>query len=183
VTAGPCVWAVSAASSAIPNLPGGQVALTAPFRLIAGVRFASFRVCRGWLEQKAGLFDATADANCQSAGWNTGAWTPLLPDVEDLQIAYLYQDGLTGNASAATQLATIGNIPVQGVPANVRDVTRVIGFRVTVTARSSTEVVGEGKRLNIRPAAEDHAAGTAETLFYYHQVSAASMLRNRAPQS
>lgn len=183
VNPGPCFWTVSSPANATPNLPGGQRNLTVPFRLLAGVRFVSFRVCQGWLEQKAGLFDATADANCQSAGWNTGAWTPLLPDVEDLQIAYLFQSGTTGNASAATQLATIANIPVQGLPANALDVTRIIGFRVTVTARSSTEVVGEGKRLNIRPAAEDHAAGTAETLFYYHQVSAASMLRNRAPQS
>ncbi len=37
--------------------------------------------------------------------------------------------------------------------------------------------------MNVRPAAEDNAEGTTETLFYYHQVSAAAMLRNRAPQS
>jgi len=179
----PCLWTVGAATSDTPNMPGGTTTPQIPFRLLAGVRFVSFRVCQGWLEQKNGMFDATADANCTGAGWNTGAWTPLLPDVEDVQIAYLYNSGLWGNSTAATRLPTVNNVPVQGVLADASNVTRIIGFRVTVTTRSSTEVIGEGKRLSIRPAAEDNAAGTTETLFYYHQVSAAAMLRNRAPQS
>jgi hypothetical protein len=183
VTAGPCLWTLSAPSNATPNLPGGRVNLTPPFRLIAGVRFVSYRVCRGWLEQKNGMLDATADANCTGAGWDQGAWTPLLPNIDDLQIAYLFSGGATGNSSTTTRLATIANIPVQGVPANALDATRIVGFRVSVTARSSTEVIGEGKIMNVRPALEDNDAGTTETLFYYHQVSAAAMLRNRAPQS
>ncbi|MGE5235714.1 MAG: PilW family protein [Acidobacteriota bacterium] len=182
VPTGPCMHVVSNPGGSAVNLPGGQRNLTWPIHMNAGVRFISFRVCQGWLEQRAGMFDATVDNNCTAAGWNQAPWTPLLPGVVDLQVAYLFRDGSMHNNTAATLLTTVANVPAQGAPAQAVDATNVLGFRVSVTARSATEVTLQGKIPEVQPALEDHVAGTVQTQFYYFPVSAMAMLRNRVPQ-
>jgi type II secretory pathway pseudopilin PulG len=184
---GPCMFVVSNPGSSALNLPGGQRDLQRPVSMLAGVRFIALRVCRGWLEQKQGIFDPTADgaggANaCDSAGWNQPPWTPLLPNIEDLQIAYSFSSGNIFNNLAGNRMNTVNNVPMQGTT-NALDATAVLGFRVSVTARSSAEVELEGKVPEVRPALEDRAAGTAQTRFYYYPVSAGAMIRNRTPQS
>lgn len=195
----PCFKVQAQPSDAAALNPPGGVRLSPGFNaLVAGTQFTTLRVCRGWLEQKTGSpFDPAADANCDAlpAGaefpaWEAKAgWSPLLPNVEDLQIAYLYLNGEVWNSPARTLSGTEGC--TDGVPlatsdaaTNVYDVSNVVGFRITVTARSSVAVVGGGKQPQPPPSAEDHdtTAAPADTYFRY-QVSSTVLLRNRAAGS
>jgi type II secretory pathway pseudopilin PulG len=198
----PCVQ-VSADPDNSLGPPGGATTLASGSKpyLIVGTRFVSLRVCNGWLEQKSGLFDPVADANCPAlaAGMefpqqpphdpSTG-WSPLLPNVEDFQIAYTFRTGDTRNGPGATLSATEGcndGVPsANATPAtlNVYDARAVLSIRITVTARSSTPVLGGGKMSFRQPVAEDHDPTTAPNDTYYrYQVSAVALLRNRATRS
>jgi type II secretory pathway pseudopilin PulG len=161
---------------AVNVTPGNSMAISAPsatalspnYVLKAGVLFSSFRVKGGQLQQKTGLFlPATPDAG----------FTPLLDNVEDFQVAYIYSDGSIWNSAAQT-LATTNRVPPQGTT-NATDVVNVIGLRITVVARSSELPVTILSRARYnRPAAENHAAG-AKDRFYHYRMTATVMLRNR----
>lgn len=170
------------------NPPGGEPSLAPPVFLCPGMRFFSFRVRRDGngvlnLEQKAGLFDPDTD--------NPGvAFTPIMPDVEDFQVAYLYSvspDGSgrtvfnTWDGAADVQIdddpgqpTGSGGVPYQGT-GSLWDVANVAGLRISITARSAPLrfetrkiSVRSGARTvtNARPRSEDRAEalpGDADT--------------------
>lgn len=195
----PCMAVIAHPGATAYNAPGGLRTLTPTMYLYAGVHYAAFRVCNGWLEQKDGIFDPATDTNCPvlapgaefPAYTTKDKWSPLLPNVEDLQFAYIFTDGTVWNSPAGTLSAATGGVspPVAGVPVAVAganpprfDVLHVIGVRVTVTARSSTPVIiGGGKIAEPQPVAEDHDPGLVLRDTYYRaQISSVAMLRNRA---
>jgi len=179
--------------------PGSPTTLANLPYLVVGTRFFSLRVCNGWLEQKNGLFDPAQDNDCDPLPAGTvefpdyvtkAGWSPLLPNVEDFQIAYTFRTGDTWNGPAVTLSATQGcnsGVPsANAAPASVNpyDARAVLGIRITVTARSSTPVLDVGKMSVRRPAAEDHDPTAAGNDTYYrYQVSAVALLRNRAMRS
>lgn len=160
---------------------GSEPTLAPPVFLCAGMRFFSFRVRRDGngvlnLEQKAGLFDPATD--------NPGnAFTPIMPDVEDFQVAYLYSQSPDGSGrtifnawdeatASAVGIPADGSIPTGsgGVPyqgtGSLWDVANVSGLRVSVTARSaplrfeSRKISvrrGNETLTNVRPRSEDRA--------------------------
>jgi len=153
------------------NPPGGQPNLNDP-NLRLGLRWVSFRVRNGWLEQKNGIFDPASD--------NPGsAFVPLLPDIEDMQVAWIYRDGTVWN-TASQQLPVgsyPGTVPAQDSAA-AYDVINVVGMRLTITAHSSSDASWEDTARFRRPAAEDRAAGTADR-FYHESSTITAMIRNR----
>ena len=171
------------------NPPGGQPTLIQPVSLAGGMRFMSFRVRRPdpndpdsipSLEQKMGLFDPTTD--------NPGtAFVPIIPDVEDFQVAYLYSQPLsaggisnrtvwnswTGSANAIIPAAPpdipgtddYNNVPPQGTE-SAWDIKHVSGIRLSITSRSAplrfesrniSVRRGSATRSNARPRSEDRA--------------------------
>ena len=158
--------------------PGNSMTIGAPLATVltpnyvlkVGVLFSSFRVKGGQLQQKSGLFlPSTPDAG----------FTPLLDNVEDLQVAYIYDDGTIWNTATQALGATpSARVPPQGT-AGARDITRVIGLRLTVVARSQELPVTILRRDKYRrPAAENHAEGALDR-FYHYRMTATIMLRNR----
>lgn len=132
----------------VVNPPGGEPDLIEPVNLAGGMRFVSFRIRRDGngipnLEQKQGLFNPGTD--------NPGtAFAPIMPDVEDLQVAYLYSqspDGTGRTVFNTYDASTNSVVLVQNVAANNRvppqgtgslwDVSRISGLRVSVTSRSA----------------------------------------------
>jgi len=154
------------------------------------VQYASFRVKNAQLQQKTDLFDpanAVSNEAAEDALFNT-----LLPDIEDLQIAYIYDDGNVYNAKSTAWsstnpgglMATTGNVPTQAGPsgaAGALDATSVIGLRVSIVARSSqiSDTWSATQNFYFRPASEDRAAGSADRRFHYRLTSTV-LLRNRA---
>ena len=71
-------------------VPASRIATLAsawtPVVLWAGVSYVSFRVRNGTLEQKNGMFDRTTDKP-------GAAFFPIMENVEDLQVAYIYGRG------------------------------------------------------------------------------------------
>jgi type II secretory pathway pseudopilin PulG len=154
-------------STAIPH-PPTAAALVQPYLLRPGVQFTSFRVKGGQLQQKTGLFlPATPDAG----------FTPLLDNVEDFQVAYVYDDGSIWNSAAQT-LGTTNGVPPQGTGGG-DDISHVVGLRLTVVARSTELPITILSRDKYsRPAAENHAAGANDRFFHY-RMTATVLLRNR----
>lgn len=166
--------------------PGGQPTLHNP--KLATVTFSSFRVKNDQLQQKTGVFDP----NNPDSGFYT-----LMDDVEDFQVAYIYNDGTIWNTAAQT-LTTPGTIPTQagtgedgGVP-TARDITNVIGLRFTIVTRSaplpvtlmkintgSASVGGPPPKGFYRPRAEDHAKSTTPDNRYHYRLTSTIMIRNR----
>ena len=200
----PCIQVVANPGSVALNAPGGQRSLTSPVTLNVGVQYTSFRVCNGWLEQKAGIFLPAVDNNCPALAAGApfppyvtkNGWSPLLPNVEDLQVAYIFGNApagtLPGNGTVANgpagTMATAAGVPVAvggSPPTNALDVLNVTAVRVTVTARSTSEatihgVAGGGKISAPQPAAEDHSPSVALTDTYYRsQITSLALLRNR----
>lgn len=154
-------------STTLPH-PPTATAIVQPYLLRVGVQFTGFRVKDGQLQQKTGLF---------LPGSPDAGFTPLLDQVEDFQVAYIYDDGQIWNSSAQT-LASTNAVPPQGT-AGARDITRVIGLRLTVVARSAELPITILSRARYnRPAAENHAAGPNDR-FYHYRMTATVMLRNR----
>lgn len=156
------------------------------------VQYATFRVKNTQLQQKADIFNPANAAASEDALFNV-----LLPDVEDLQVAYIYDNGNIYNANATAWsstnqgglMSTTGNVPEQvgpnGTPTAL-DATHVIGLRVSVTARSARIPVSMAPTRNLpfRPASEDRAAQPAPaartTCYYHYRMTSTILLRNRA---
>jgi prepilin-type N-terminal cleavage/methylation domain-containing protein len=154
------------------NPPGGQPNLSQPITMHLGPRFISLRVRNRWLEQKLGVFNPNTD--------NPGnAFQRLLPNVEDFQVAWIFNNGETRNNSAANRIPRTGAVPTQGSPADAYDAVNVTGMRVTFTARSAEAIPGEVDNRWPRPAAEDRDAAATRDQFFRYQLSATSMIRNR----
>jgi hypothetical protein len=157
------------------NPPSGRPELARPITMIGGPRFVTLRVRARWLEQKFGLFDSTVD----NPGGN---FQRLLPNVEDMQVAWIFNNGETRNSqpTTASRLTTTGQVPAQAAGApGPYDVINVAAMRITVTTRSAEPIPGEVHNRWLRPLAEDHEAATARDQFFRHQLSATSMIRNR----
>jgi len=155
------------------NPPGGQPSMVQPIHMLLGVRFHSFRVRNGSLEQKEGVFDPAAD--------NPGSrFVPVLPNVEDVQVAWIYRNGEVWNTP--TQQLPLGTYP-NGVPLqgtnDPYDVVNIVGLRVNVVSRSAQELGRDiDTRLRQRQAMEDGSGGIPDR-FYHHQVTTLAMVRNR----
>jgi prepilin-type N-terminal cleavage/methylation domain-containing protein len=171
------------------NPPGAQRELTGTFNLVLGHQFVALRVCNGWLEQKNDIFDPAADANCPDLPAGTvefppyqakAGWFPLLGNVEDMQVAYIFRDGTFGNGPGSTMTTADhvpGTIGISGF--NATDSTNVVALRITITARSSLPAFGEGK-LPLGPsAAEDRAASATTDKYFRYQVTQSVLLRSR----
>lgn len=184
----PCFQVIANPGNASLDAPGGHRDLTNPVTLIVGLQYVTLRVCNGWLEQKTGIFNVSTDNNCPALAAGApfppyvtkARWAPLLPNVEDLQFAYVFDGGNVANGPGGT-MGTGAGVPIMGIesPIDPNDIRRVIGLRVTVTARSSTPVQGQGKTPMPPPAAEDHDPGGAADFYFRCELSATSLLRNR----
>lgn len=155
---------------------GGYTGMTNP-RLIVGLRFGSLRVRNGWLEQKESFFDPTQPDQ---------GFVPVLPHVEDLQVAYIFDRAVGGagiadvvwnNDPAHTFAAAQGRVP------DATQARQVIGVRITVTGRAPQEQVGAGQQRFYRPPAENRPggeeSGEAADGFARFTVSSTALLRNR----
>ena len=187
-----------AMAGASVTIPTGHVELVAPVSLMAGVRYVSFRVRDGNLQQKQGFFDPATDAPGT-------AFSSIVADVEDLQVAYVYgaaPDSANPNVyiyNTATNAIPdpIGGVATGGVPPQAGllssatptawDIANVLGLRVSITSRSEarfttrqiSERVAETLN-NFRPAVEDRTKGTVDG-FDHYRVTTTLMIRNRTP--
>jgi prepilin-type N-terminal cleavage/methylation domain-containing protein len=165
------------------NPPGGAACNGFPLaqlnspQLVPGLRFYSLRVRNGWLEQKTGVFNPNTD--------NPGTdFVQILPNVEDLQIAYLFSNNQIRNNLTSNRLPS-GQQYVPGVSVGAGfDVLDVWAIRFTVTVRSTAEVPGGLNVNNIQPVAEDHDPKTdtpakVKDNFYHVQLTGTAALRNR----
>jgi type II secretory pathway pseudopilin PulG len=201
------------------NPPGGwRNDLVEPLTLNAGIEYTSFRVRNGALEQKTtgfdgsgvyspGIFNPACDGTTVGAGCPAIGFTPVVENVEDLQVAYVFRDGTIWN-SLGNPVAKPGAIPGQiatgsGV-APATDISNVVALRVSVIARSNPLDIGarelsggppptpaptpvaDTRRAGLyqRPALEDHAEGTVDTVatgvFDRYRLTTTLVLRNRA---
>jgi hypothetical protein len=201
---------VDTASATLPAPPHGVATFTNPVYLVAGLQVISFRVLTDSvdgipkLQQKLGLFDPSTD--------NPGtAFTNVLENVEDLQVAYVYArtaaqgaNGPVWNTASqvisATALAgsptsvlactlpeCANHVPSQAGPATAApplDIQNVIGLRFSVTGRSPLLPMGSQKLTipHFRPASEDHAAAVVSDQFDHYRATATLLLRNRIPR-
>ncbi|MGC8917225.1 MAG: type II secretion system protein [Thermoanaerobaculum sp.] len=183
----PVIWVVAnpGLSDAV-NPPGGQApnldcsAASATCWGALGVRFYTLRVRNGWLEQRQGVFDP--------ANPNQG-FVPVIPNVEDFQVAYFFRNGQVRNASPADPPGWVPPmIPAPwdaGFDINSLHAANVVALRLTVTARSNAQLpqMQEAAARFFRPAAENRPAASARDRFYHFQISVMTLLRARAPQS
>jgi hypothetical protein len=177
------------------NPPSGHPDMSACKPAIGGaIQMYCFRVKNRQLQQKAGIFDPTGQIDSTHPD-NSDAQTlfqPLLDNVEDFQVAYIFDNGQVWNREG-NRLATTGAIPEQNQPASTTtDITRVIGLRLTVVARSNQPVprVQLGRNKYPLVNAEDHvwtsvwtadAADPDRFRFFRNRLTATIMLRNRMP--
>ena len=198
-------------SASLPAPPNGAANLADPVFLVTGIQAISFRVLTDpadgvpKLQQKLGLFDPSTD--------NPGtAFVNVMENVEDLQIAYVYAQEPVGGLgtfwnTATNDLRTTGaafGAPPQAGPTAVpgpTDVTKVVGIRFSVTARSprlglgaqqltnvqSSQSLATTTSLHFRPASENHPVPMnplaptqpAYDLFDHYRATSMLMLRNR----
>ncbi len=186
--------------------PGGHTAAFAdPVFLVTGLDAFSFRVrtdARGVpnLEQKNGLFDPNSD-NPFPLTPGAAAFVPIIENVEDFQVAYLYPDG-TFWQTATADLKTGGcaecvdDVPWQAGPsaaAPVRDIANVMGLRFSIVARSRPVTFGirqmsfartgaalkAGYDRRFRPAVENRTGATTYDEFEHYRATVTVMLKNR----
>ena len=179
------------------NPPGGFHSVTCndntnPCHIMAGVQFVTFRVAPDYttgiprLEELnvAGLYNPTSTA--QFTGQND-PFTPLLDNVEDLQVAYIYRDGTIWNtsqqvlSSAPPANTYLNNVPTQGT-ANTYDAQNVVGLRISVVARSASPIPtflgGPGSKVPAVTPPENSAATYAPG-YYHYRLTATVMIQNR----
>jgi type II secretory pathway pseudopilin PulG len=185
-----------------PNGAAGDPVVGNPSYLVTGVQYFSFRIrtdaATGLpnLEQKNGLFDPLTD--------NPGtAFVPVIENVEDLQVAYMYRTGDIWNSSVQQISAgmlgcatCVTDTPIESGPklaAPLLDVRNVVGLRFSVVGRSRpmslpvrtmTNVspggaTGTTGNRHFRPAVEDHTAAAAYDNFEHSRLTTTLMLRNR----
>lgn len=190
--------------------PGGwRGDLEEPFYLIGGIDFTSFRVRNRNLEQKTsgvdgsgryspGIFDPGCDGTVAAAGCPSIGFNPVVENVEDLQVAYVYLDGTIWNTAVqvlatAAPDGTASNVPEQGTTGTAlgaRDVAGVRALRISVIARSNPMDIGSrGLSADVssgrfrRVALEDHPAGPPDTIaggvFDRYRLTTTILLRNR----
>jgi prepilin-type N-terminal cleavage/methylation domain-containing protein len=171
--------------------PGGFHTLNCPDSppcyISGGIQFITFRVRTVGgvprLEQlilPGRLFDPALD--------NPGtSFTPLLDNVEDLQIAYIYDDGTVWNSSLATRrLPSVTyphSVPAQDdPPAKPYDITHVRGIRMSVVTRSDqplpTYLRGVGRR-GVAVSNPENSTVAYASGYYRYRLTATVMLRNR----
>jgi prepilin-type N-terminal cleavage/methylation domain-containing protein len=166
------------------NPPGGHNPLSCsdsntPCYGALGVRLFSLRVRNGWLEQRRGVFDPL--------NRNEG-FVPVVPNVEDFQVVYFLRNGRVRNGPGDPNSGTVppATPPAweSGFDPNADHVTNVIALRITITARSTSELprVQEAIARFLRPAAENHRQAAVRDRFYRFQASAMTLLRARTPQ-
>lgn len=154
--------------------PPSYRGVTLPCSIAGGLRFFAYRVRDGQLEQKQRMFDPNLD-NPGAASWNQ-----LLDNIEDLQVAWLYEDGTIWNDSPAHRLTTTNEVPSQdGVGGATRDIVDVRGVRLSITARAPREVPNQVFARYLRPASEDRVAATAQDRRFHYRLTSTIMLRNR----
>ena len=158
------------------NPPGAERNLVLPVQMVLGVRYYSLRIKDGWLEQKAGMFDPSDP--------DTG-FTRLLPAVEDMQVAWIYDDGTVWNdrpdhrlSSSASCSSCTTDVPSQGTT-DLHDVSHVIGLQITISGRSIQEIPG-AQAPRLREAAADHPAATGPDGLFHVRLTTNALLRNRA---
>ncbi len=149
-----------------------------------GVNYMAFRIKRDnngipQLQQKDGLFNPNTDN-----GGAQDTFVPLLDNIEDLQIAYIYNDGQIFNDGIQNliDLGYSGGVPSQAntqAPVPPQDITNVIGIRVSVTALANTPVSFTERAKFFRPASEDRAEDQNRDRFYHYRLTNSVMLRNR----
>lgn len=170
----------------VTNTPGGSDGINPPSykgvampaSIAGGLLYYTFRVKTppggdvGQLQQKQGFLNpADPDAG----------FVPLLDNVEDFQVAYIYNNGEIRNAPGTT-LGTVGTVPEQigqvGV-AGPYDIINVRAMRLTIVARSPVEAPGYTNVKFRAPTVEDSPLVIPNDRFYHHRISATIMLRNR----
>jgi Tfp pilus assembly protein PilV len=151
--------------------PNGAGALTDPVFLVAGLQVISFRVLTDSvdgvpkLQQKLGLFDPANDNPYPPIGSPLPAFTNVMENVEDLQIAYMYPNGAIWNtAGVGRTIHTVSpdcplaacnkHVPFQAGPSGVAaapplDIQNVIGLRFSVTGRSPLLPIGARQLTNV----------------------------------
>jgi prepilin-type N-terminal cleavage/methylation domain-containing protein len=178
-----------------------------PYTINAGIEYTSFRVRNRTLEQKTtgfdedgvyspGFFDPRCDGKVHAAGAVCPAigFTPIVENVEDFQVAYVYDDGTVVNNVLPTQ-AQFPVIPTPILPPGevwppLRDVVRVSALRISIVGRSNPLDIGarnlsawDGSALYLRPAVEDRPAGASDTVatgvFDRYRLTTTLVLRNR----
>lgn len=170
-----------------------------PYTINAGIEYTSFRVLNRTLEQKTtgfdslgvyspGFFDPRCDGKIKAVGAVCPAigFTPIVENVEDFQVAYVYDDGTVVNNAVPTQAL----FPIPPAPAAARDVVRVNALRISIVSRSNPLDIGarnlsawDGTALYLRPAVEDRPAGASDTVatgvFDRYRLTTTLVLRNR----
>jgi hypothetical protein len=155
---------VDTASATLPAPPNGIASLPDPVYLVTGLQVISFRVLTDdvdglpKLQQKLGLFDPGTDTPGV-------AFTNVMENVEDLQVAYMYSQAAAAGGAGAPDGSLVWNtasqtidgaapgcaglpgpgcathIPFQAGPSFTAalpalDISNAIGVRVSVTGRS-----------------------------------------------
>lgn len=192
------------------NPPGGwRNDLVLPLTLNAGVEYTSFRVRNRSLEQKTtgfdgagifspGFFNPDCDGDTAGVGCPAIGFTPVVENVEDLQIAYVFRDGTIWNTAAQPLVTTdpngnASNIPQQAMTVTVDptllDVRNVRALRVSTIARSNPLDIGARGLSRFetgtyrRAGLEDRAQGPPDTLangvFDRYRLTTTLVLRNR----
>lgn len=172
------------------NPPGAYPELDCPVCTLGSMQFASFRVKNHQLQENSVLFNpASPDAG----------FVPLLDGVEDMQIAYIFDDGTIWNdissndlpaptAAMGYDMTKFSGTPTGGVPLppltqgasgdNAHGVTHLRGLRLSIVARSSTPMPLTTRNRYFKPAVEDGAQGTLDS-YYHYRLTGTIMIRNQ----
>lgn len=166
---------------------GTPALLTAPVTVGLGPQFMSFRVFKGQLEQKLGLFDAACDLASVPCPAEP-QFTPVMENVVDFQVAYLFRDGTVWNTAARTLAADLATpvpngIPYQrgnlalvgGSPApqdETYDVQNVVGLRLSLIARSNELPIGSLSLTALNTKGPTPAAGENVVTYYHYAPDA-----------
>ncbi|MGC8724140.1 MAG: prepilin-type N-terminal cleavage/methylation domain-containing protein [Acidobacteriota bacterium] len=157
-----------------------------PCNLAAGMQFLTFRVANDATTGIPRLEEFNSSRLFNSNSDFTGAsdpFTPLLDNVEDLQVAYIFSNGDIWNTSQQTLPAGTyqGSVPSQA-SANQYDVQNVVGLRISVVARSAslipTFLGGPGSKVPAVTPPENSAA-TYAAGYYHYRLTATVMIQNR----
>ncbi len=180
--------------------------LVEPIVLLAGVRHVSFRVKGSRLEQKAGLFDPNQD-NPYPADPAAIRFLPIMEDVEDFQLSYLFDvagelrqqggdplaggliapvprmsaQGVVGTQPCDSLVFTSGQVERAGLPPPAEC---VIGMRMSLTTRSRPLSLSARSQKTVRgrPKSEDHPKGPDDVIpniYDRYHLTTTLILRNR----